>query len=209
LGGKNQPVYLMEIGMSKMLQKLLLLLSLMIPFALAWASVDVNNATQAQLESVDGIGPAIAQRIILERQQNGAFKNTNDLVGRIKGIGPKSVQKLEANGLTVGGGGGVFSGNTAGGGGLSSFFSHKQETAPADTSNNTNTNANGSSGGGSGGLSSFFHRKKKPAPADASDNTNANADTATTDDTTSPTKHHHHRKRKQHNSDSDSSSASQ
>jgi competence protein ComEA len=76
------------------------------------AAVEVNTADQAALESVKGIGPVHAKAIIDERTKNGPFKDADDLVARVKGIGPKSVKNLEAAGLTINGSG-APPGNTA------------------------------------------------------------------------------------------------
>jgi len=88
-----------------MLKKLIMLcialcLSLSGGFA---AAVEVNTADQAALESVKGIGPVHAKAIIDERTAHGPFKDADDLAARVKGIGPKSVVKLEQAGLTING----------------------------------------------------------------------------------------------------------
>jgi competence protein ComEA len=70
--------------------------------SIAFAAVDVNTATKAELDTVPGIGPALADRIIDERKK-GAFKDVNDLTERVRGIGPENVKKMQAGGLTVGG----------------------------------------------------------------------------------------------------------
>lgn len=67
----------------------------------AWA-VDVNTATQQQLESVRGIGPKTAQTIIEERTRAGEYASFEDLSERVKGIGPRKSQALQAAGLTIG-----------------------------------------------------------------------------------------------------------
>ena len=41
----------------------------------ALAAIDLNTATQSELETVKGIGPAKAKDIVEYRQKNGAFKN--------------------------------------------------------------------------------------------------------------------------------------
>jgi competence protein ComEA len=68
----------------------------------AWAAVDVNTADQTALETVPGIGPARAKAIIEARTKGGAFKSSADLAERVAGIGPKSVARLEQDGLVYG-----------------------------------------------------------------------------------------------------------
>lgn len=70
--------------------------------AAAFAAVDANKATQAELESVKGIGPAIAGKILDERKK-GNFKDWNDLVTRVQGVGDGNAAKFSEAGLTVGG----------------------------------------------------------------------------------------------------------
>lgn len=88
-----------------MLKKLVLLLAaLVVSMSAAFAAaVDVNTADQATLESVKGLGPVKSKAIIDERTKNGPFKDASDLANRVKGLGVKSVTKLEAQGLTVSG----------------------------------------------------------------------------------------------------------
>ncbi|WP_322009133.1 helix-hairpin-helix domain-containing protein [Paraburkholderia sp. J12] len=118
-----------------MLKKLLMLfvaLGLSLS-ALMAAAVEVNTADETALESVKGIGPVHAKAIIDERTKNGPFKDADDLVSRVKGIGPKSVQNLEAAGLTVNG----SSAPPAGNGKASASKSSK--TAAATTAATTTT----------------------------------------------------------------------
>ena len=63
--------------------------------------VNVNTATQSELESIKGIGPAKAKTIIAERLDGGHFQDANDLQKRVRGIGMKSVEKMVDNGLTI------------------------------------------------------------------------------------------------------------
>jgi competence protein ComEA len=55
--------------------------------------VDLNTATQAQLEELPGIGPTYAQAIIAERQRRGGFSSVNDLRS-VHGIGDKRFAEL-------------------------------------------------------------------------------------------------------------------
>jgi competence protein ComEA len=64
------------------------------------AAVDVNRANAAELDSIKGVGPALSGKILDERK-NGAFKDWNDLISRVKGMGPKNAVKLSSEGLTV------------------------------------------------------------------------------------------------------------
>ncbi|WP_300267340.1 ComEA family DNA-binding protein [Microbacterium sp.] len=48
--------------------------------------VDINNADQQALETLPGIGPALAQRIISWREENGRFRAVDDLLA-VPGIG--------------------------------------------------------------------------------------------------------------------------
>ena len=62
--------------------------------ASAAAPVNLNTATQAQLETLPGIGAAAAKRILEYRQKNGGFKKIEELMN-VKGIGEKSFLKLK------------------------------------------------------------------------------------------------------------------
>ena len=72
--------------------------------AVAFAAVDVNKATPAELDGIKGIGPSISGKIVDERKK-GNFKSWEDFIGRVKGIGEGNAAKFSAEGLTVGGAG--------------------------------------------------------------------------------------------------------
>jgi competence protein ComEA len=61
--------------------------------ALSGAKVNLNTATQAQLEALPGIGPTYAQAILAERQRRGGFGSVNDLRS-VRGIGDKRFAEL-------------------------------------------------------------------------------------------------------------------
>ncbi|HZW11529.1 MAG TPA: ComEA family DNA-binding protein [Phycisphaerales bacterium] len=55
--------------------------------------INVNTASASELDLLPGIGPALAGRIIADREANGPFRTLDDL-DRVSGIGPKTVAKL-------------------------------------------------------------------------------------------------------------------
>jgi competence protein ComEA len=66
----------------------------------AQAAVDANKASQAELETVKGIGPGLSSKI-LDARKAGAFKDWNDLVDRVGGVGPGNAARFSQAGLTV------------------------------------------------------------------------------------------------------------
>jgi competence protein ComEA len=68
----------------------------------AQAAVDVNKASQADLETLRGVGPGLSGKIV-EARKAGEFKSWTDLVDRVSGIGPASAARLSQGGLTVAG----------------------------------------------------------------------------------------------------------
>ena len=84
-----------------MLKKIFVLLSLLYA-ALAFAAVEVNTGTAADLDSIKGIGPGTSSRIIKERKKS-EFKDWADFISRVKGVGEKNAAKFSAAGLTVNG----------------------------------------------------------------------------------------------------------
>ena len=48
--------------------------------------MNINTANQSELDRLPGIGPSLAERIIEYREENGNFKNIEDLQN-VKGIG--------------------------------------------------------------------------------------------------------------------------
>ena len=70
--------------------------------ALAFAAVDVNQATPAELDSVNGLGPGTSTRI-LQARKAGSFKDWADLGQRVPGIKDKRAARLSDAGLTVNG----------------------------------------------------------------------------------------------------------
>ena len=80
-------------------------------FALnAFAAIDVNQASQAELETVKGIGPGLSAKIMKARQAS-SFKTWDDLVDRVSGVGPGNAARFSQAGLTVSGS--AYSGSAA------------------------------------------------------------------------------------------------
>ena len=76
------------------MQKLLLMMALLFLFAgTAFAAVNINTASQAELESLQGIGPAKAKAIIEYREKSGAFASVDDLA-KVSGIGAGTLKQL-------------------------------------------------------------------------------------------------------------------
>lgn len=55
--------------------------------ALAERLIDVNHASEVDLQLIPGIGPSIARRICSQRLLR-PFENANDFESRVKGVGP-------------------------------------------------------------------------------------------------------------------------
>lgn len=58
----------------------------------AAVKINPNIAAKSELELLPGVGPALADRIIAERAR-ASFRTLDDL-GRVRGIGPKTLERL-------------------------------------------------------------------------------------------------------------------
>ncbi len=59
----------------------------------AQGRVNINTADAAALETLAGVGPALASRIIAWREQNGPFRSVEELTA-VSGIGPKTLDGM-------------------------------------------------------------------------------------------------------------------
>jgi competence protein ComEA len=57
-------------------------------------AVDINSADAAALETLPGVGPSTAAKIIADRESNGPFASVDDLT-RVSGIGPKKLEQIK------------------------------------------------------------------------------------------------------------------
>jgi competence protein ComEA len=57
--------------------------------------ININRATKTEFDSLVGIGPVIAARIISYRNQNGPFIALEDLL-KVSGVGPKTLEKMRS-----------------------------------------------------------------------------------------------------------------
>lgn len=84
------------------MKRLLLTALLSLATTLSMAAVDVNKASEADLDSINGIGPGTSSKI-MEQRKVAPFKNWGDLITRVPGIGDKRAAKLSEQGLNVNG----------------------------------------------------------------------------------------------------------
>jgi competence protein ComEA len=60
----------------------------------------INKVSLESLQNIKGVGKNKAQKIIAERQRGGDFQNAADLRQRVKGVGEKTVLKMEQAGIS-------------------------------------------------------------------------------------------------------------
>jgi competence protein ComEA len=86
-----------------MIRNILIAAATALAFAFnAFAAVEANQASQADLETVKGIGPGLSTKII-DARKAGNFKDWSDMVDRVPGVGPGNAARFSQAGLTVGG----------------------------------------------------------------------------------------------------------
>ena len=65
-------------------------------------ALDINQANEAELDSVKGMGPSLSAKVLAARSQ-GPFKDWADLMQRVSGIRHNKAQQFSEQGLTVNG----------------------------------------------------------------------------------------------------------
>jgi competence protein ComEA len=71
-------------------------------FCHAALALDINQANEAELDSIKGMGPALSAKVLKARTQ-GPFKDWTDLMQRVSGIRQNKAQQFSEQGMTVNG----------------------------------------------------------------------------------------------------------
>ena len=83
-----------------MIRTALLATTIALLTSVTWAQVDLNKASEIELDGLKGLGPTTTRQIMDERQQK-PFRDWPDVMQRIQGIGPKKAANLSDQGLRV------------------------------------------------------------------------------------------------------------
>jgi competence protein ComEA len=68
---------------------------------LTWAQrIDLNKATEIELDALKGVGPVLTKAVMEERKK-APFKNWEDATSRVKGLGPQKASSLSEQGVRV------------------------------------------------------------------------------------------------------------
>ena len=69
--------------------------------SLTWAQqIDLNKATEVELDALKGVGPVLTKAVMDERKKT-PFKNWEDATSRVKGLGPQKASSLSEQGVRV------------------------------------------------------------------------------------------------------------
>ena len=60
------------------------------------SKVNINTASQSELEKISGVGPVTAKKIIEFRKENGLYQDVDSLT-KVSGIGPKTLEKVKGD----------------------------------------------------------------------------------------------------------------
>jgi len=113
--------------MKKLLYVLILCLAMI---QCAFAAVDINSASEAELDKLPGIGPVKAKAIVEERAKNGKFKSIED-IKRVKGIGDATFDKLKSE-ISISGAGAAAAATSTKADSMAEKKTEKKAEAKAD-----------------------------------------------------------------------------
>jgi len=65
-------------------------------------ALEINQANEAELDSIKGMGPAMTRKVLVARADK-PFMNWKDLMSRVAGIGKAKAQQFSAQGVVVNG----------------------------------------------------------------------------------------------------------
>lgn len=63
-------------------------------------TLDLNKASEMELDGLKGVGPVLTREIMGQRQK-APFKDWADVTSRVKGMGPQKASSLSAQGVRV------------------------------------------------------------------------------------------------------------
>ena len=89
-------------GVSRVLSDVFLSSVVALMYCNTALALDVNQANEAELDSIKGMGPALSAKV-LQARAHGAFKDWADLMQRVSGIRRNKAQQFSEQGLTVDG----------------------------------------------------------------------------------------------------------
>jgi competence protein ComEA len=68
---------------------------------LTWAQqIDLNKASEVELDALKGVGPVLTKAVMVERKK-APFKDWEDATNRVKGLGPQKASSLSEQGVRV------------------------------------------------------------------------------------------------------------
>lgn len=68
---------------------------------LTWAQqIDLNKASEIELDALKGVGPVLTKELMNERKK-APFKDWEDVTSRVKGLGPQKASSLSEQGVRV------------------------------------------------------------------------------------------------------------
>ena len=85
-----------------MFKKILTFAALLVCLNALAVTLDINSATEAELDSIKGVGPSLSSKILDERKK-APFKDWQDFIHRVKGISQAKAEKFSRDGVTVNG----------------------------------------------------------------------------------------------------------